>query len=100
MVPNTHQNMISGSATCTVMLSNQQKQDTLLWITNGVFHSLNPNNLVYHCIAAGHVRSFIYMPGSYGTAVLRDFDSLKISRPDFSQSFMFSKYFVYCCFHS
>jgi hypothetical protein len=40
------------------------------------------------------------MPGSYDTVVLKDFDSLKISRPDFNQSLMSNKYLFYCCFHS
>jgi hypothetical protein len=38
------------------------------------------------------------MPESCDTALLTDFDSLKISRPDFSQSFMFNKYLVHIDF--
>jgi hypothetical protein len=51
------------------------------------------------CLGLNSIQ-WTFMPGSYGTAVLKDFDSLKIMRPDSSQSWMFIKYLIYCCFHS
>jgi hypothetical protein len=36
----------------------------------------------------------------YDSAVLKEFGILKIFWPDISQSLMFYKYLISCCFHS